>query len=231
VIQAFDTIDLNKRFKRFPPNPNEDVKAMATSVEATSERVIEAAGEVFAEKGFESATVREICHRGKANLAAINYYFGDKRRLYVEAVKRAHLNRAQLFPLPNWAPHTPPQKKLADFVLTLLRRMISPSGSKWEGELMIREIASPTEACQELVHDYIRPHFEALGTIIAELMPDAPPEKRHLVAFSVVGQCLHYRVTAPVTRMLVSDREFARYGPELLAKHITDLTLHGIGAR
>lgn len=204
---------------------------MATELDATPERVIEAAGEVFAQKGFESATVREICSRGNANLAAINYYFGDKRRLYVEAVKRAHVNRATLFPLPTWAPGTPPPKKLADFIFTLLQRMISPRGSKWEGELMIREIATPTEACQELVRDYIRPHFEALSAILAELMPDAPAEKRHLVAFSVVGQCLHYRVTAPVTRMLVSDDEFNRYQPEMLAEHITDLTLRGIGAR
>jgi AcrR family transcriptional regulator len=204
---------------------------MSIDVETTPERVIEAAGEVFAEKGFESATVREICNRGKANLAAINYHFGDKRRLYVEAVKRAHINRAQLFPLPVWAPDTGPQQKLTDFVLTLLRRMISPSGSKWEGELMIREIARPTEACQELVRDYIRPTFETLGAILAELMPDATPEKRHLVGFSIVGQCLHYKVTAPVTRMLVSDDEFERYEPELLADHITDLTLRGIGAR
>jgi TetR/AcrR family transcriptional regulator, regulator of cefoperazone and chloramphenicol sensitivity len=203
---------------------------MATETEATPERVIEAAGEVFARKGFDSATVREICTRGNANLAAINYYFGDKRRLYVEAVKRAHVNRASMFPLPKWAAGTPPQKKLADFILTLLQRMISPQGSKWEGELMIREIATPTEACQELVRDYIRPHFEVLGSILAELMPDATTEKRHLVGFSVVGQCLHYRVTAPVTRLLVSDEEFEHYRPEMLAEHIAELTLRGIGA-
>jgi TetR/AcrR family transcriptional regulator, regulator of cefoperazone and chloramphenicol sensitivity len=185
---------------------------------------------VFAERGFESATVREICRRGKANLAAINYYFGDKQRLYVEAVKRAHVNRAQMFPLPDWHAGTPPQQKLADFVLTMLRRMLSPGGAKWEGELMIREISRPTDACQELVKDYIRPQFERLGTILAELMPDAPDSKRHLVAFSIVGQCLHYRVTAPVTQMLISDEEFHRLQPELLAEHITNLTLRGIGA-
>ena len=203
---------------------------MAVSVEATPKRVIEAAGEVFAAKGFDSATVREICRRGRANLAAINYYFGDKRRLYVEAVKRAHKNRADLFPLPQWAPGTPPAQKLREFVLTMLRRMISPEGSKWEGELLLREIAHPTEACQELVRDYIRPNFEALGCILEELMPDATPEKRHLVGFSIVGQCLHYRVTAPVTRMLVSEGEFSGYQPEKLAAHIAEFTLRGIGA-
>lgn len=204
---------------------------MAIGVEATPERIIEAAGEVFADKGFERATVREICRRGKANLAAINYHFGDKRRLYIEAVKRAHRNRIKQFPLPEWQPGTPPEKRLADFVLTLLRRVISPGGSQWEGELMIREIMQPTDACQELVREYIGPHFAALGSIVEELLPDATPEKRHLVAFSIVGQCLHYRLAEPVIRLLVSNEEYRRYQPERLAEHITDLTLRGIGAQ
>ncbi|HEX5446756.1 MAG TPA: CerR family C-terminal domain-containing protein, partial [Pirellulales bacterium] len=181
---------------------------MATEIEATPERVIEAAGEVFARKGFEAATVREICRRGKANLAAINYHFGDKRRLYIEAVKRAHVNRIKQFPMPDWPPGTPPEERLGDFVLTLLRRMLSPVGSQWEGELMIREVTQPTEACRELVHEYIGPHFAALGRVIEELMPHATPRKRNLVGFSVVGQCLHYRLTEPVIRLLVSNEEY-----------------------
>lgn len=203
---------------------------MATETEATPQRIIEAAGEVFAQKGFESATVREICKLAEANLAAVNYHFGDKRRLYIEAVKRAHVNRAKQYPLPAWPPGTPAAERLFGFVLTLLKRMTSPS-ARWETELMLREIARPSEACQELVRDFIRPHFEALNVILQELMPDAAEQKRHLTAFSVVGQCLHYRVTEPVTRLLVSQEEYQRYAPELLAAHITDLVLRGIGVR
>ena len=55
----------------------------------TRERLLEAASRVFAEKGYEKATVREICTAAKvSNLAAVNYYFGDKERLYIESVKR-----------------------------------------------------------------------------------------------------------------------------------------------
>ena len=49
----------------------------------TKARIIEAAGQVFANKGFEAATIREICRLAQVNLAAINYHFGDKQRLYV----------------------------------------------------------------------------------------------------------------------------------------------------
>jgi AcrR family transcriptional regulator len=204
---------------------------MATAVDRTRDRILVAAGKVFADKGFEGATVREICRLGNANLAAINYHFGDKRRLYIEAVKRAHKSRAEQFPLPEWPQGTPAKQRLADFVLTLLWRMTSPVGTPWEGELLMREIGRPSDACQELVHDSIRPHFEVLCEIIAALAPELPPRKQHLVAFSVVGQCLHYRVAAPVVQLLVADEEYAQYRPELLAEHITEMTLRAIGAR
>lgn len=204
---------------------------MATDVEATPQRIIEAAGEVFAQKGFEAATVREICKLAGANLAAINYHFGDKRRLYIEAVKRAHKSRELQFPLPEWAADTPPTQKLADFILTLLKRMTSPTNTQWEGELMSREIARPSEACEELARESIRPHFAVLIAILVELMPDADEVKRHLTGFSIVGQCLHYKIAEPITRQLVSAEEYDTYRADLLAAHITEFTLRGIGAR
>ena len=52
----------------------------------TRDRLIEAAGELFAEKGFKETTVRDIIERAGANLAAVNYHFGDKERLYEEVI-------------------------------------------------------------------------------------------------------------------------------------------------
>ncbi len=73
-----------------------------SDADTTRARIISAAGAVFAQKGFESATVREICQLAQANLAAINYHFGDKHQLYIEAVKRAHAWRVEQSPLPDW---------------------------------------------------------------------------------------------------------------------------------
>jgi AcrR family transcriptional regulator len=45
---------------------------------STRERLLEAAGHVFAEHGYHATTVREIVKRSGANIAAVNYHFGGK---------------------------------------------------------------------------------------------------------------------------------------------------------
>jgi len=47
-------------------------------------RLLEAAGEVFAEHGFKGATIQEISQRASANIASVNYHFRDKETLYHE---------------------------------------------------------------------------------------------------------------------------------------------------
>ena len=53
----------------------------------TEQRLLEAAGEVFAESGYRGATVRQICEKAKANLAAVNYYVRDKDGLYLAVMR------------------------------------------------------------------------------------------------------------------------------------------------
>ena len=53
------------------------------------ERILAAALEVFAERGFDGARTREIAERADANLGLIKYYFNDKERLWKTAVTRA----------------------------------------------------------------------------------------------------------------------------------------------
>ena len=183
---------------------------------------------MFAERGFDGTTVRDICQRAGANVAAVNYYFGDKQRLYVEAVVRAHRWRMEQFPLPDWLAGTSAEKKLADFVATFIRRVRIGPEITWHTRLMMREMAHPTAACVELVQSSIRPQFEILLQILRELVPEATVDELRLTAFSIVGQCLFYHFADPVIRNLLSDEDYASLDVQRLAKHIADFSLNSI---
>jgi TetR/AcrR family transcriptional regulator, regulator of cefoperazone and chloramphenicol sensitivity len=196
-------------------------------MDATRNRLLMAAGEIFAEKGFDKATVREICQAAQVqNIAAVNYYFGDKERLYVESVKHAHQVQIDEIPLPNWQANTPPAEKLRGFVHTMVARLTGDSWLPWQEHLMMREVANPTSAVVELVQQFIRPHFELLLSIIDEIIPSSVTTvQRHQIAFSIIGQCLHYKVARHIVKLLVGTDEAATYTPEQLAEHIYSFSL------
>ena len=199
-------------------------------IDTTRERIVEAAGEIFAERGFDGTTVRDICQRAGANIAAVNYYFGDKQRLYVEAVVRAHRWRMEQARLPEWSEGTPAETKLADFIATFFRRVLTGPDDTWHTKLVMREMANPTAACAELVQSSIRPQFEILLAILRELLPaDVSAQRLRLTAFSVVGQCLFYHFADPVVRNLLTSKEYSELDVAKLAQHILDFSLASLG--
>ncbi|MCA9286415.1 MAG: CerR family C-terminal domain-containing protein [Phycisphaerales bacterium] len=205
--------------------------AAGSSSAQTRERLIEAAGQVFAERGFRQATIRQICNRAGANIAAVNYHFGGKRHLYAAVLRDAHRRSHDEFPIfLDTDPTDPPEERLRAFIRSFLLRMLAPGRPAWHGRLMIREMADPTPALDELVRDSITGHFADLGQVLHELMgPQASLESVRLHAMSIVAQCLFYRMARPVIERLVPGR----YGSdevEALAQHITAFSLAGIRA-
>lgn len=190
-------------------------------------RIMQAAGPVFADKGFQSATVREICQAADVNLAAINYYFGDKERLYIETVKCAQRLVAERVPMPTWAEGTTAEERLAEYIETLLSRMLDNHQMPWQSRLMMREILDPSTACQELAEEYFRPQFTLLLSIVRELAgPAVPQHELEKFAFSVVGQCVYYRVGRPIFECLISEEERDQhYSTRQIAAHIMRFSL------
>jgi TetR/AcrR family transcriptional regulator, regulator of cefoperazone and chloramphenicol sensitivity len=202
-----------------------------SSPEDPRRRLLEAAGQIFAEKGFEGATVREIKDRAGVNIAAVNYYFQSKERLYIEAVKNASCGSLDHSPLPAWPPGTSPTVKLREFIGVMVGRLMNRDKPAWHTRLMMREMAQPTSACAEWVRDYVRPNAEVLTGILEELLPPGtPPFKRYLTGFSIMGQCLHYMQNKPVIQLLMGD-EYAQITPEAVAAHVTEFSLAALGLK
>lgn len=200
------------------------------TTDSTKERLLDSAGKVFADKGFESATVREICQVAGANIAAVNYYFGDKESLYLEAVKRAQCVRVELVPMPEWTADTPPPERLRQFIHVFLERLLKEERPAWQRELMFREMARPTAACATIVEDYIRPMAEQLRAILRDLLPaETAQADAFLVGFSIVGQCLYHYAQRPIAEQLMGREAYAALSLDHIAEHIARFSLAALG--
>jgi AcrR family transcriptional regulator len=195
----------------------------------TQYRLLDAAGRIFADKGFEGTTVREICQQAKVNIAAVNYYFRDKERLYIEAVKHACRQDTERVPLPEWPAGIPAETRLRDFIRTIANRMIGNDRPRWHTQLILREMTHPTAACSEWVQEQIRPTSKVLGAILKDLLPGASDRTISLTAFSIMGQILFHKVFKPIVTLLVGQEESSAYDAELLAAHIARFTLGALG--
>lgn len=197
-------------------------------MDQTKARLLEAAGQEFAEKGFDGATVRTICARAGVNLAAVNYHFGDKDQLYTSALFEAHRCGAAGVNVEEMLAGEPVEQ-LRLFINHFLRNTLAlDQTGGWQTALIMREMHRPTSASRSLVDQVIRPKFEALRGIIKRIRPDL--EDRRLVAtvFSVIGQCLYYRIGRPVAERLIGPEVFASLDPEFLTDHITNFILSAL---
>jgi AcrR family transcriptional regulator len=198
-------------------------------MDSVREKILNAAGRVFSEHGYKSATIRQICQAAEVNVAAVNYYFGDKEQLYLETVKQAHLRLSAQFPLLPWPAETSPAIKLNGFIRAMLARMIGGKATPWEQQLMLREVLHPTSACRALVEEYFRPQLELLLSIVRELLPDGTPShEQRQVAFSIIGQCLFYRIAGDIVAMMAAEDDQNQFAIDQLAEHITGFSLAAI---
>jgi AcrR family transcriptional regulator len=193
----------------------------------TRRKLMESAGEVFAETGFRDATVREICRRAGANIAAVNYHFGDKEKLYTEVLRYAQAKAVEKYPpLLDVAADAPAEKKLRAFVNSLLLRVFDKGPTAWHGKLMLREMIEPTAALDLLVEERLRPMAAQLWQIVAEIL-DRPfnDERVRQCSFSVVSQCVFYHHCQPVISRLYPQQTFDPAGITRLADHIACFSL------
>jgi TetR/AcrR family transcriptional regulator, regulator of cefoperazone and chloramphenicol sensitivity len=195
----------------------------------TKERLVAAAGPIFARSGFEAATVREICDAAGANVAAISYHFGDKWGLYVATIDEAHCRLCDAAPIPQWPDSLAPEKKLELFVRSMVLRMMDVRRTGWPSELLTREMLNPSAASDALIERNVRPHFRGLLTILDELVVEPiSPELLERIGFSIIAQCSHHRMANALLKRITSQPPERLDDLEALIAHITRFSVAAI---
>jgi AcrR family transcriptional regulator len=184
------------------PDATNDETAPAVAGAETREALLAAAAEVFADKGFQDATVRDICQRANANIAAVNYHFGGKEELYSEVLlglKNAGAPPDHL----KLGSEVPAEFRLEAYVRWLLQRLVAEGIEGRHGQIMSREMIHPTAALGRVVEEFMRPQAQWLEVLVRELLgPGFSSTEYRLAVMSVVGQILFYKHCRPVLERL-----------------------------
>jgi len=193
-------------------------------------RLLKAAGEIFSKKGFRAATIREICAKADANVAAVNYHFTSKRKLYLAVLEYAHGEAFRRYPPDMGLPERPtPYDRLLAYVRSMLLRTLGKGRPAWHGKLMARERLEPTGLMDDFIDRAILPNARLLQEIVAELLGGAAePSVVHMCAQSVAGQCRHYFASRDVIRRVSPGISLDEAGLDDLANHIARFSLAGI---
>ncbi len=154
--------------------------------EKTIAKLIEAAGQLFSNKGFKGVTVRDIAHEAEVPLSAINYHFRTKEMLYrevlLEACKTNSISpkeQEQLLKLE-------PRESLFILVNESLKANNQQKMPIWQSVILAREYWAPSQVFEEVVLNYWEPQTNFLLNVIGTAVGKASSEKQ--VRFA--GICL-----------------------------------------
>ena len=193
-------------------------------------RILEAAGEIFADRGFRQTTVREICRRADVNLAAINYHFGDKERLYMAVIKHYKEITFQKYSQNDFVRDQDPYDvQLTAFIKYFMSHILGEGHVSCFGRLMSREYIEPTSALDVIIEEEFRPFFNRLNAIVRQLLGKEIGEgKVILCSMSVLGQCLYFRNSRPVISRLLRKDHYSDEEINEIADHIACFSLEAL---
>lgn len=124
------------------PSTSPAVRAPRADGQSTRQSIIEAAGQLFAERGYAETTSKEICARARTNIAAVNYHFGGRDGLYLHLLREVHQHMMGREALARLAQaDLPPEEKLSRFLAALVHGIIDDTG--WHTRLWARECSAP----------------------------------------------------------------------------------------
>ncbi len=207
--------------------------AGAPKVDIPKERILYEAEALFAERGFYTVTIREITQAARCNLASVNYHFGNKQNLYMEVFRCRWKPRAKRI-MARFESVLAARKEvtLAGIVHAVAEAFIKGPLSDEErlrhSQLMIREMASPTEAFEMIVGEVIGPFHRKLASLIRPFMAREMGREALLLHIqTIISMVIHFNFARnPVMR--ITGRQYDEQFKDELVEHVVQFSLSGL---
>ena len=194
----------------------------------TRARLLEVAGQLFAQHGYAGTASKLICETAGADLAAINYHFGGRDGLYLAVLLEGYEQLVSLESLSEiHARDVPAEERLSAVLGIIVDRLFDEQG--WYGRVLAREILAPSNHFSTLVQQGVMPRFQLMRSILSEITGYAPDDPALLrCVLSVIAPCLMLLVIGRDTPSPFSG--LLAQPPEDLKKHLTRFVMAGLEA-
>ncbi len=159
----------------------EQVKKAPTE---TRERVLEVAERLFANRGLDAVSIRDIIAAAGVNLGAINYHFGTKDRLIEAVFERRLVPSTQeqvraLDAVERAAGNLPP--KLEDILEAIFRPVVEAAmdpgrGGATFGKLMTRSLVDPNPVMEKATQSHFAAVVRRFDSALLRAMPTLSPD-------------------------------------------------------
>jgi len=181
----------------------------------TKQSILEAARTVFAEKGFDQASIRAIATEAKVDPALVHHYFGTKEKLFLASMN-APLDPAELVPKAMQGPRDQAGERLVRLMLSVWD---SPAGA---AAVALLRSAMSNEWTARLMREFVV--TQVLRRAVAEFVMD-PAEastRAALVATQVAGLAtVRYILKVEPVASAPAEQLVAAIGPSV-QRYLTD---------
>jgi AcrR family transcriptional regulator len=194
---------------------------MTRPAENTRRLIIRAAIDLFADQGFERASVRDIVTKARVNQAAINYHFKGKDGLYLEVLKIAFetLTKHAGFD-PEKLKSLPREQALRQFVYNQLRPLLFRDDASRYVRMFGWESLHPTQVFRKFMATNSAPYLTAVVDLVRRFQPANVSERAALcTTIWLMGQCSVF----VRNRELFSQQPFSITIDEPFVNELTDL--------
>jgi AcrR family transcriptional regulator len=141
--------------------------AGASKAPRARQRLLEAAGEVFATVGFDRALGKDICRRAGMNNAAINYYFGGMKGLCLAVMAEAEKRLVTLEKMQAAVAAQPkPEDQLTALFELLLTTATNPPSDSWVVRVLLQHFLAPSP----LLEPMIKKNFLVRASLLREIV-------------------------------------------------------------
>jgi len=196
----------------------------------TRQRLLEIAGQIFAQRGYARTTSKEICKRAGANIAAVNYHFGGKEGLYAAVLEEAHARLVSIDLVTRATQgNAEPGEKLRALLSQVVGEIAKRDQGEWALPVLSHEVLAPTPMMDRMIANQVVPKLKLVAAMIAgmlELPVSDPVVSRCMV--NIIGPCGFLLITNPDWQKKVFPS--LSIEPQTLVEHMVTFALGGLKA-